>query len=79
MRLRRETFKYLLAGQSGGLQEDAVPLLFIARDPSEGSVYKGGGSLFEGETLESYSLNNSGPVAAKKTHIRKRNNKQRFT
>lgn len=62
-----------------GLQEDAVPLLFIARDPSEGSVYKGGGSLFEGETLESYSLNNSGPVAAKKTHITKRNNKQRFT
>lgn len=56
-----------------------MPLLFIARDPSEGSVYKGGGSLFEGETLESYSLNNSGPVAAKKTHIRKRNNKQRFT
>ena len=79
MRLRRETFKYLLAGQSGGLREGAVPLLFIARDPSEGSVYKGGGSLFEGETLESYSLNNSGPVAAKKSHITKRNNKQRFT
>ena len=43
-----------------------MPLLFIARDPSEGSVYKGGGSLFGGEALESYSLNNSGQVPAKK-------------
>ena len=43
-----------------------MPLLFIAQDPSEGSVYKGGGPLFGGETLESHSLNNSGQVAAKK-------------